>query len=105
MLGVPIVAFINKLFFETCVFFYLMDQPKMPRLMKKVQEQILQHPNYPTLPLHIKFPVDAAMSGFTRGGTEDNKFIRNVWKQLYLGESMPMKPSFYIHEDVNNKRL
>ncbi len=63
-----------------------MAQPKMPHLMKDVKKDILEHPNYPNLPIHIKFPVDGVMSGLTGGGTEDNKFLRKVWKHLYLGE-------------------
>jgi len=62
--------------------------PKMPKLMKTVYEQIFKHPKYKDLTSE-HFAVQVAYSGLSYCTAANNKYVRQVWKHLYLGEPIP----------------
>jgi len=63
--------------------------PKMPRAIKKLYKQILNHPEYKNQKESLRFAFEAGCVG---GGSwcfkENNKWSRKIWRHLYLGEPM-----------------
>jgi len=58
---------------------------KEPRLMKTVYHQLYVHPRWSNLSEGDRFVISATHGGHTRGGKNDNKFIRKFWRHLYWG--------------------
>ncbi len=58
--------------------------PKMPRLMKKVYEQIDAHPKFKELDEDTHFAYKAAKYGLSWCTKENNKWVRQIWKKLYI---------------------
>lgn len=86
-----------------------MDTKKqMPRLMKKVHQQILEHPDYKNkLDQTTRWAFETGcVSGLSHCDKENNKWSREIWKYLYLNEDpqnqFKNKSSIPL---VNNKPL
>lgn len=62
--------------------------PKMPRVIKKVYKQIKKHPKFPELSDGTRIGFQVAYNGISWRPRENNKWIRMLWKHLYLGEPM-----------------
>lgn len=60
----------------------------MPRAIKELHRQIYEHPDYhDTLTEGTRFAFEmACMGGFSSCNKENNKWCRDLWKFLYLGE-------------------
>ena len=66
-----------------------MENKTQPRLIKKVVEQIIAHPEFYTkLNDGTRFAFSAGISGYTKQGAENNKWYREIWNLLYLGIPM-----------------
>ena len=67
----------------------LNEAPKMPRKIANVHKQILAHPKYPELSAGTKFAFEmGCVEGFSWRARENNKWSREIWRHLYLGEKL-----------------
>lgn len=58
--------------------------PKMPRVMKRVYEQIESHPRYKELDSSTIFAYKAARDGLSWCTKENNKWVKQIWYKLYV---------------------
>lgn len=67
-----------------------MEQRKMPRLIKTVQQEILQHPEYQTkLNSVTRFCFEGNLEyGHSGTARTENRWYREIWKYLYLDEDV-----------------
>uniref|UniRef100_A0A6C0IWQ4 Uncharacterized protein n=1 Tax=viral metagenome TaxID=1070528 RepID=A0A6C0IWQ4_9ZZZZ len=62
----------------------------MPRLMKRVYDQIFEHPQFNShVPEGMKFAIRFARGGWSYCLRQNNKWIRSIWKYLYWPEAPP----------------
>ena len=63
--------------------------PRIPKEMKNVYVQIKQHPEYSTKGKEYEFGIHVAESGMSWCTKQNNKWIRQIWKWMYLNGPKP----------------
>lgn len=58
--------------------------PKMPRIMKKVYEQIDAHPRFKEFDESTRFAYNAAKYGLSWATRQNNQWVRKLWTKLYI---------------------
>jgi len=67
-----------------------MDIPKCPRKMVDIIKQVEAHPNFQKLEPDTLFTWRAMRCGFTKQGSCNNGFIKEVWRTLFLDFVAPL---------------
>lgn len=65
----------------------------MPHRMAKVYSEIYNHPQFEShVPASMKFAIRIAEGGWSYCTRANNKWIRSIWRYLYVPDAPPPEP-------------